>query len=102
MVLPTSPAIIRVWRIWPSQASIIVGPGNWGGRHQDHPPTIFCHQWRLTHNSGGPRQRGGVQHTLADNTHQGEELNNQVYVSTQRYEVPKTQCIGEGPTYTLT
>ena len=95
-VLLPDPALVRVLHIPPSQASIIVGTGHWGGRHQAHPPPIIGHQWRGTHHGGGPQQRGGVQPPLVGHTHQMYEGGNQGYVRTQRYEEPKPHCIGDG------
>ena len=71
-VLPPATALGRVWRIGPAQASIIVGPGCRGGRHQVHPPPIPGCQRCGMHHGGGPQQYGGIQYTPAGHTHLGE------------------------------
>ena len=75
VVLPPAPALGRVRRIGPAQASIIVGPSRRGGRHWVHPPSILGRQWRGTHH--GVRRRGCVQPPLAGHTHRGNEGNQQ-------------------------
>ena len=74
VVLPPAPDLECLWRIGTAQASIIVGPGRWGGQHWDHPSSVFGLQQRGMRHSGVTLWCVGVQPPLVGHTYQGEGI----------------------------